>query len=533
MSTAAVLVVAFAATALYRFLPLTGFSNDHHVYLAGAQQILHGYWPTRDWVDPGMPLMFGASAAAQLVIGRTQYAEALLVITAFGAASCAIVLAGRRLSGSVAAGALAALAALLIFPRTYAYPKILLYAVAPLTWAYYLRRPGTPGAAVIAGWVTIAGLFRHDHGAFLAIAGFLAVLLTPARGAGEMARRCAVYAGLVMLMAAPYAIYVAANGGIGRYIAMGLGFSAAEAERSRFVAPAFSMAGPAGANAEAWLYYLYRVLPIVAAVVMAARWIARGRPVDAPLVVALIATAALVNNSFLRDPLRVRIPDAIVPNVLLAVWLAGRAFPVRRPAPRAAAVALVIVLASGSALAIAVVGEAAEVINRGGLAQPAHWPEYVSRRTRELRDRFSDRQVPHGHVTPLVPFFRYLDRCAPPSSHLLVAGFAPELFVYARRPFAAGMTSFVDGYHQSAEAQQAMVARMKRQTVPFTLAYSDGLDDWQTAFPLVASYVRERFAPMTDIPTSSDRSLHVLVDTQLRPAGRDPETSWPCFQVTS
>ena len=46
------------------------------------------------------------------------------------------------------------------------------------------------------------------------------------------------------------------------------------------MAPAFSMAGPVGANAEAWLYYLYRALPIVAAVVMAARWMARGRPAD-------------------------------------------------------------------------------------------------------------------------------------------------------------------------------------------------------------------------------------------------------------
>ena len=525
------LVVAFAATALYRFLPLTGFSNDHHLYLAGAQQILHGYWPTRDWVDPGMPLMFVASAAAQVAIGRSQYAEALLVVTAYGAASCALVLAGRRLSGSLAIGALAALAAVLIFPRTYAYPKILLYAVAPLSWAWYLRRPGTPAAAAVAAWVAIAGLFRHDHGAFLAAAGFLAVAFTPARGAGEIARRCAVFALLVTLMLAPYALFVAANGGVGRYLAMGVEFSAAESERSRFVPPILSLAGPVQVNADAFLYLAYRALPPVAALALAVRWLGQGRPPETPLVVALVAAAALVNSFFLRDPLRVRLPDAIVPNVLLAAWLAGRAVAVRRPVPRAAALTAVVALAVAGLGAVTVVGEVREQVNRGGLATGLeHVPAYVSRRTRELRSRFSDRQVPHPHVTPLVPFFRYVDRCTPPTAHLLVAGFAPELFVYARRPFAAGMTSFVPGYHGSPAAQQAMVARMTRQAVPFTVAYSDAYQDWQSAFPLVADHVRARFVPMTEIPTSPERRLQVFVDAALEPAGRDPQTGWPCFR---
>ena len=75
---------AFALTALYRFLATASFPNDEHEYLAGAQQILlAGEWPTRDFFDPGRPLMYVASAAAQVVFGQPLFAEALLTSLAF------------------------------------------------------------------------------------------------------------------------------------------------------------------------------------------------------------------------------------------------------------------------------------------------------------------------------------------------------------------------------------------------------------------------------------------------------------------
>src|SRR5947207_757074 len=80
-------VVIGLGTAAIRLLGLTGFSNDHYVALAGAQQMLFGEWPTRDFLDPGLPLMYAASAAAQFVFGRNLFAEAMLVSCAFGLAA--------------------------------------------------------------------------------------------------------------------------------------------------------------------------------------------------------------------------------------------------------------------------------------------------------------------------------------------------------------------------------------------------------------------------------------------------------------
>ena len=99
----------FAITAAFRFLALkNGFVNDHFVYISGGRQILFGEWPTRDWIDPGLPLMFAASAAAQKIFGPTLLAEALLVSAAFGLAAAFTAAAVRRLTGSMALAILAA-----------------------------------------------------------------------------------------------------------------------------------------------------------------------------------------------------------------------------------------------------------------------------------------------------------------------------------------------------------------------------------------------------------------------------------------
>ena len=41
-----------------RFLGLVGFSTDQYVSLTGAQQMLFGDLPTRDFLDPGQAMLF-------------------------------------------------------------------------------------------------------------------------------------------------------------------------------------------------------------------------------------------------------------------------------------------------------------------------------------------------------------------------------------------------------------------------------------------------------------------------------------------
>lgn len=155
--TAAVLGVA---TGVIRYLALEGFSNDHFLYLAGAQQMLMGEWPTRDFVDVGTPLMYGTSAAAQVLLGHTLFAEAVLVTLAFGIASAAVVCAAWMVSRSLLTAIAASVLSIIAFPRSYGYPKLLLFATVPLLIWWWVRVPTARRLVAIAGGVCVAFLFR-------------------------------------------------------------------------------------------------------------------------------------------------------------------------------------------------------------------------------------------------------------------------------------------------------------------------------------------------------------------------------------
>lgn len=102
VSWAVLIVVVFLATTAFRFLNLkNGFPDDHYVHLAGGWQMTFGEWPTRDFVDPGLPAMFAASAAAQWLLGDTLYSEVVLVAVAFGVAAAFTMLAVRQLTESM------------------------------------------------------------------------------------------------------------------------------------------------------------------------------------------------------------------------------------------------------------------------------------------------------------------------------------------------------------------------------------------------------------------------------------------------
>ena len=63
-------------------------------------------------------------------------------------------------------------------PRTYGYPKLLLYAIGFSLMTRQAVRPTIARAATMAAVVVIAFLFRHDHGLFLGMGGLLVAALS-------------------------------------------------------------------------------------------------------------------------------------------------------------------------------------------------------------------------------------------------------------------------------------------------------------------------------------------------------------------
>jgi hypothetical protein len=513
-------------TATFRFLALDdGFPNDHFLHLVGAQQMLFGEWPTRDFQDPGLPLMYATSAAAQLLLGRGLFAEAVLVSLVFAAAAALTAAAVLELTRSPVLAWLGALFEVAIFPRTYGYPKVLLYAAGFLLIQRYVTHPTAPRRIALAVCVVIAFLFRHDHGVFLGIGCAVATLLAPGpdgwRGA---VRRTGNFLLIAVVLVSPYLLYVQAHSGLWAYVRTGLEFTAREAQRQWHIWPAlFGAERPL----EAALVYEVHILPVAAVLaLLAIRRDAAGRMRTARILPIAIV-ALLVNYSFVRDPLNTRLPDAIVPAIMLGAWLTSRAFHgARRIWITAPAAVSLVALFGASVLAV---GGTVEQLDRGGmLSSWRRLPERVSELTAALHARAAPSQIPSRAAGNLTPFLEYVQRCTTSDQRLLVAGFLPEVPFFAQRAFAGGQSTFVPGYYRSDQNQKLVLARLRDELVPFALVPADYGTEIDTAFPLVAGYLRARYAPLVTLGSDDETAVQVLFDGTLAVTARDAETGWPC-----
>lgn len=229
---AVVFLIAFA----YRFLAFSGFDNDHFVHLSRALQIQLGELPVRDFVDPGMPLMYLVSAAAQRALGEGPLTEAILTIGLLAAGSALTCYLAARLSGSWPVALVATSVQVLLWPRLYGYPKIFVYAVGFVLLWRYSEAATTGRLALAAAWTALAFLFRHDHGVYLALAGMSAIVIRAAPDRGLMLARCALYFALTLAALVPYLDFLHRHGGIVRHIESAVAFSREEARHTRLAA---------------------------------------------------------------------------------------------------------------------------------------------------------------------------------------------------------------------------------------------------------------------------------------------------------
>lgn len=523
MKRGCLVILSGLLTAAFRFLATRGFNNDHFVHLSAAQQMLFGDWPTRDFIDVGRPLTIVTSAIVQYLFGRTLLAEAVLVSVAFGVAAALTAVIVLELTNSMWIAAGAVVFEVIAFPRTYSYPKILVTAAALWCIGHFVRNPTRPRQVVLAVVTVIAFLFRHDLGLFVGIGGLVAsIVATPAPASWQ--RRCrdaAIFAGLVAVLAAPYLLYVQLTDGVWNYTVTTLDANRAEAG---YVWPSpFT----ADASSEARLLYVFHLLP--AAVLALCIADARSDRVDwrTRFLVAVAVLGVAENFGLMRDLLKARVPDAIVPAVVAGAWLVWRGW-----AEGAAYVVVptaVAVVAAG--FLVADLGSFTDNLQRAGLSldailHPSRVLDQFSERSTMLRDRFAA-DPPSRVVMPLVPFFEYLDRCIPQQDRIFLAGMIPEVAYYARRPFAGGG---YEHYNYSSDVNQKRVLnRLRREVTPFALIPSESEQEFDRDLPIVASYFRGRYVPLADVPVYEDRSVRILIDRTLPWTSRDRTTGWPCM----
>ena len=622
----------FAVALAWRFITFNGFTNDHYAHFALAQQLLLGERPIRDFSDPGWPLMYLVSAAAWRVGGDAMVVEWAVVALGFAFGAAFTMAAALRLSGSLVLAAIVTILELAIFPRSYSYPKMVAYGVAAVAMLAVATLPSTRRLLLLAVVIATAFLLRHDHGLYIGLASVVCVVVATGREWQLALRRVALLTAATAVLIGPWALYVAANGGLVNYFDRALEYARLEANATTLkTSPGFErvpgqpilglarpsrplvqitwkpgvtdaqrqaleqrygleheregeeeaqfyyvrdtgaanlraladdgeVAGSVGLgrvsrpvwremlasvsplrvapglhtlrNAQAFLYWLFWILPAVAAVVAAfrARYVyVQPRPVTAT-VMGVSAMALLVDSGFLRDPLSARLADSIVAPAILGAWLLGVIWVHQWQASvpqfvfRAMSIALLVVTAASAAT----VAELSDRIDytgiRDGLTGVRQRARFVNAL---LVSPHRQTLSPPSRVSAaLMPFFGYVDRCTSPADQLLVTGDYGDVLVLAGRGFASDGVVF--GVWYSSVAHQARtIEEMQQRPALFTLLIAER--EFRTRYPQVFEFVQREYKPITRIDVDGGDPVHLMVSRHRRPAGVDRQTGWPCF----
>lgn len=625
--------------ASYRFLAHTSFTNDQFVHLAKAQAWLAGDWPLRDYTEVGAILTIGVSAAAQAIFGQTLLPELLLSVGALGVGAAMTYWVTTRLTGYRILGVLAALLQILVLPRLYGYPKILLYPVLLLCLHRYADNPTLINLFLSSAWVSIAFLFRQDHGLYAAFAAGLTLLSVHGnQGWRRTTSRLATFAALCVLCLSPFLAYVQWQVGLPRYVRLGIETSRGEASRSRGDLPTFRIErgpwfirtaiddelprihirwaphvddnrrlsyersvpllagehidartwryrvdwsqapqlrrvldgadvediagvdrttlvfdtprplrrlvidrlglrgltpGPAlesiPRNATAFVYYGAWILPVVGAIV----WMRQRRDPEArwhlqtdARVLVLCALALVCNAGLQRDDPDTRAPDVFGTFPIVLAWIVASLGLEPNRAHRISRL-LVVTLGATMIIAVTIVGNTREMVGRTRLIDGIG--AVATRAADTLR---SAREWPWSAQWPGHEEWRlarYIHDCTRPDDRLLVTWFAPEYYVFSRRPFAGHEVVLLPLYRQPSTYEGEVLASWTHHHVPIVVAQAATYDEFVAAYPALADHLATRYRRVAEAPWSGD-AITIYADRARSATGRDNEFGWDCFR---
>lgn len=560
---------------LYRFNDpggqFAGLTDDHFFYLVRGWQILYGDLPVRDFVDHGAPLFFYAGAAVQHWLGRGTLSEVTFCVTALSVAATLTFFAARTASGSIVLAGLATLVHVLLGPRFYNYPKVLVYAVAiPLLWRFIDRQDGVTRGA-LATTAVAAFLLRHDHGVFISLAFVVTLLIAQDLPWQSRVHHATRFAALALVLVAPYLLFVEFNGGLQQYFSDAGAWAARDRARAPVVWPGLfdnpDGVGPGQLssnilwravtvirdNFEAWVYYIEIIVPLFAlsVVIVAQHAFRPGWPRSVQKIAVVAVLGIVLNAGFLRSPLEARLADPSVPHAILLAWLAtvgvaqwqtGQrfgAFPRGSRFLRAATtlgvviigMVLVSVLSTDFAGRLARTGfiESADVNGHGEwrISNPVDRARDVARQLStdwQSGNRFRGRDG-----SPLLGLARYLNTCSRPGDRILVQPYIPQVLALAERAFAGGHADLRPGFFDNVPAQRLTISRLQRQSVPLVLleaGHSYLL--FRESFPLIVSYLDANYH-VVGTQTFDRLTLQLFVAKTAVPEGEFVRLGWPCF----
>jgi len=495
----------------------TQFFDSNFFAMTGAQSILSGELPFRDYFDPGIPLAAFTAAGMQWLTGPRVIGEFLRQWAFIVAGVVVAFQLGLQLSRSVAAAWLLLPVTLFLLANepTYHYGKLFFFPV--MIWAgwRYLDRPG-PLRAAVMGVISAAGfLERHDFGIYLGFASVVALLLAPAavpssRTPRALFRDAAAYAGGVLVLMAPWMAVVQWSEGL-------LNYARARSELSQGRHPVYADLF----RLEILTGLLHWRLPSRELV---AEWLER-MVLLLPVALIVSAVAAIVRASRKAEP----VPVDVWKRVLAALFLAAVGEGLMRQAtyvvvifPVSAALASVF-LVSPSATVRVLTGVLVAIttllqgmaIARSPLLHPSGYAE-------EMTDAFERLTV--SPPVPSVERFEYIRQCTRPTDHILVTGNNPlDVSYFSQRPIAGGQINWHRSWMSDPGHEQLALALIQKVSVPMVVAHDIAAMKDFAAYPRIAAYLREHYREV------EGTKGEILVDGRRQVTGRFESTGYPCF----
>ena len=277
-------------------------------------------------------------------------------------------------------------------------------------------------------------------------------------------------------------------------------------------------------NGVAVLYYAAWLVPMLALAVLWNGWGSTPQPTRT-LVAMAIVVHLLMSWTMLRDPLVTRVRDVVAPLAVLVpflvarLWSATRSPAARLTAATASAAVVSLLLFAGAAAA-----RLPDQVERSGMLDG---PEGMRQRARGLRQRLARPYARTGQDVP--PLAAYLGRCTPPGSRLLGLTFAPEIFFFTGRPFAAGHESLLPGFYNSPRQIADMQRRLAVEDVAYVIMDNETEAEMASSYPPIVAHVRARYREVARFPVSVEKQWIVLADTSRRVVRDYEADNLPCF----
>jgi hypothetical protein len=532
-------VAAGAIAFGFRLIDVRDLSNDHYMHLAWAQQVLFGEVPGRDFVDPGMPLMYTLSAAVQW-LSQGPFSEAVLCCALLGLAAAVTCVVAADLTGSIVLGVIAALLETAFYPRLYSYPKILVPAVALLLIQQYVRHPSRRGMILLAIWTDIAVLLRHDLGVYAAAGTGVALAWTHREAWKQALRALVEFAAAVVIVMVPYIAFVQWAEGLPQHFHEAIEFAKGEAHQRFLSPPSFAfMSDPRGLSAwtkvdsAVLLFYAAHVLAIAALVLLIAR---REQRIErSPTIGAACTMLVLYLVVVLRHPIDSRIQDLAALLAILGAWVIGDLAHRAASSRGTTRARLLSVPALVLALAVAAASVASlwDLGNIGLRVQETRVADGVDMMRRTLvgiKETGTEwpwpRFWPAGELPDAV---RYLNSCTTADEAVVLTWAAPEYYYFAQRRFGAGHALFLppDAF-TSPNDQRLMLARMRAERIPIVLINETRRKEFTDAYGEVDRYLKQEYASAGHFQIHEGSEVTIAIRRDLKADRTYGAERWPC-----